>query len=368
MPKVNSRIHALDFARALSVLLLFLTFVPEGPLYGSYVTHAPWFGYAAIDFAFPAFVTLSGTSMALSGRNRVHWQRLLRRFAILIVLGLIFNCLVLWQFNLSLLRFTGVLQLLAVVGIMTALITRISAKWFFSFTAGLVIMGIYLSILLYTGRHFPGGLPQPDHNLSGLIDPLIFSKNHIYSQGNAGYDPEGIFTIFSAIGSSLLGYSAGLLLRQNKVAGNSLKILVIAVVLLALTPVLSSFIPVNKRLWTPSFVTLTSGSTLLVLAVSHLIWDFPIPILKKLRAALYWIFESVGRNAILLYFGPSLIFSILHHLTLTVHGNSFSLFQFFYDWLNTWSSNPQLGFITVYTVLWVLLAIFLHWRKKYLTV
>ncbi|RJE46984.1 MULTISPECIES: heparan-alpha-glucosaminide N-acetyltransferase domain-containing protein [unclassified Dehalobacter] len=368
MKRITNRIKALDFARALSVLLLFLTFVPEGPLYGAYITHAPWFGYTAIDFAFPAFVTLSGTSMAIAYRKHVPWGRLIRRFFVLIIIGLIFNSLVSWEFHLSELRLTGVLQVLAFTGIMTALIARVSGKWFWPFTAGLLILAAYLGILLYTSQSFPDSLPSPDHNLSGMIDPFIFTKSHLYVHGDAGYDPEGICTLFSAITSTLFGYTAGLFLNNKNISRNFLKILALAGVLLLLTPLLSNFIPIGKRLWTPSFVTLSSGATILVLAFAHLIWDPQIPVISKLRAPVYWVFEAIGRNAILLYFGSSMVFSVMHHMILKMNGNTLSVFEFSYNWVKSWSTNPQLGFIAIYTGLWVLLAVLLHWRKLYLTV
>ncbi|UWG98673.1 heparan-alpha-glucosaminide N-acetyltransferase domain-containing protein [Dehalobacter sp. DCM] len=366
--KSPNRIKALDFARALSVLLVFLTFVPEGPLYALYVKHAIWNGYHLIDFAFPSFVTLSGTAMAIAYSKKVPWLRLVRRFLLLILIGLLFNLLVTWNFSFSTLRFTGVLQVLAVTGLLTVIITRVSGRWIWPFSAGIVILAVYLILLIYTSRDIPGGLPIPGNNLSGMLDPLIFTNNHIYAQGRMGYDPEGVCTLFSAMASSLFGFTAGVFLKRDSIQWGFLKILALGVFLLALTVVLAHFIPINKRLWTPSFVTLTSGCSIMVLAISHLLWDTRIPVIDKISAPFYYPFDSIGRNAILIYFGSSMLYSVVRHVNVTIHSQSVTLFQIIYDWVNSWSTNPQLAFICLYTGFWVVIAMFLHWRKLYLTI
>lgn len=361
------RIKALDFARAFSVLLVFLTFVPEGPLYALYIKHAAWNGYHLIDFAFPSFVTLSGTAIAIAYSKKTPWLRLVRRFVLLILIGLLFNFLITWNYNLSTLRFTGILQVLAVTGILTVIITRVSGKWVWPFSVGIAFLAAYLFVLLYTSRSIPGGLPLPEHNLSGILDPLIFKNNHIYAQGRMGYDPEGVCTMFSAIGSALFGFTAGLFLKKDNVGWGFLKILALGAVLLALTPVLAHFIPINKRLWTPSFVTLTSGCAIVVLAFSHLLWDIRIPVIDKIKVPFYYPFDAIGRNAILIYFGSSMLYSVLNHVSLKIQGESVTIFQYIYGWVNTWSTNPQLAFICIYTGFWAILAMVLHWRKLYLT-
>jgi len=227
-----------------------------------------------------------------------------------------------------------------------------------------LILGSYSFLLIKTSSSFP----QPSFNLSGQFDPLIFGLNHIYQQGNLGHDPEGIFTIYSAIASVLIGYAAGkIILSQKKTI---LLLTVLGIVLLSSTPLLQLFCPIIKRIWSPAFVTLTSGTTILLVALGHFFFDQSHEIHNKslalLKSKVLWFFEAFGRNSFLVYFGKFLLVSFMTNITIPRYGLSTK--ELLLNWVTSWSSSPQLIYATIIFLFWTLLTFLLHWKKIYLKV
>ena len=362
------RIRTLDFARGFLVAgTAFLTHILAAPQFAVWNTHAEWFGLTVSDFAFPVFITLFGTAMAIAYRNGVKKLRLLRRTIMLILIGLVFNMIVNWNFDLSTLRFTGILQVYAVLGVLVVLITRLAGKWYTALGAGLLIMLAYQGLLVLTSAHFPQGLPQPDHNLSGIIDPLLFGPEHIYRQGQAGYDPEGIFTMLSATANAICGYAAGKLILEHKKIAAVFYLIILGCGLLLLSPLLAAYIPFAKKIWTPAFASLTAGASVLLLAISHALFhtvnNKPLP---KIKAAVYWFFEAFGRNAFLVFFGKFVLIALMRNLSVPNQAGTYH--ELLSQWVFSWSPQPHLTYAFIIFAFWTALALFLHKIKLYIKI
>lgn len=366
--KINPRIRTLDFARGFLVAVTaFMTHILAAPQFATWNTHADWYGLTVADLAFPIFISLFGASMAIAYRKGVKKLRLLRRTILLILIGLAFNAIVNWSFDLATLRFTGILQLYAVLGVLVVLITRVAGKWYQALGCAALIMIIYSGLLLLTSASYPQGLPQPSHNLSGIIDPLLFGPEHIYRQGQAGYDPEGVFTIISAAANVLCGYAAGKLILERKKAAAVFYLLILGAGLVLLTPLLAHYIPIAKKIWTPAFVSLTAGLTILLLALSHLVFHTadqkPLP---KILAGIFWFFEAFGRNAFLVFFGKFVLIALMRHATVPLHTQTYH--EVLSRWVFSWSPQPHLTYAFIMFALWTALTLFLHKKKKYLKI
>ncbi|WP_010676963.1 heparan-alpha-glucosaminide N-acetyltransferase domain-containing protein [Bacillus timonensis] len=365
----RSRIHSLDMARG--IIVVFSVFLSSLP-YGSYdfATHASWYGLTLVDFILPCFITVFGVGMAIAYQKGVKWKRFISRTIKLILFGLLFNIIVAWSFDLSTLRFTGVLQMYALLGIGTVLITRFIKRPITVSLVGLLIFSIYGAILLYMGQTCEGSLPQPGCNPSWLVDPVVFGESHIYSLGERGFDPEGIPAIFSALGNVLLGFAAGRIIILYKEKGAGWRLLLHGVLLLALAFLVEAFLPFGKRLWTPSFGLVTAGATSLLLALLHIIFDrkYTSPFVQPVSNSLIWILDSFGRNAFLIYFGKYIIFSLLRNLSINGDEKPITLYQVIFSWLEQTSSNPALIYATLMLGFWTIIAIALHKVKWYFRV
>jgi len=364
--KTNPRIRTLDFARGFLVAVTaFMTHILAAPQFATWNTHAEWYGLTVADLAFPIFITLFGAGMAIAYRKGVKKLRLLRRTILLILIGLAFNAIVNWSFDLSTLRFTGILQVYAVLGVLVVLITRPAGKWYQALACALLIMIIYSGLLVWTSATYPQGLPQPSHNLSGIVDPWLFGPEHIYRQGQAGYDPEGIFTIISATANALCGYGAGKLILERKKIAAVFYLLILGAGLVLLTPLLAHYVPIAKKIWTPAFVSLTAGLSVLLLAFSHLLFHSAKP-LPKIIGGVFWFFEAFGRNAFLVFFGKFVLIAIMRQATVPLHTETYH--ELLSHWVFTWSPEPHLTYAFIMFALWTVLTLFLHKKKIYIKI
>src|SRR5699024_10008259 len=271
--------------------------------------HAKWYGFSFIDIIFPAFVTIFGTSMAIAYHKGVKKKRLAARTLKLLLFGLLFNMIVNWNLDIHTIRLTGVLQLFAVVGLLAVLVTRFVKK-----THHLILVSILIFLihgLFLMGNIFCSGLPQPFCNPSAFIDYYIFGKNHLYVLGEVGYDPEGIPSMFGALGNALLGFVAGKIILQKKSIGP--KLYAYASLLFVLCVISLYFIPMAKRLWTPSFGFWTAGITVLMLATCYVLFEKADNLGETTKWTLGF-FIAFGRNSFLLYFGKYLLNSLLAHV------------------------------------------------------
>ncbi|WP_170140650.1 heparan-alpha-glucosaminide N-acetyltransferase domain-containing protein [Oceanobacillus arenosus] len=361
------RIHSIDMTRGLIVLLsVFMFSIPSGVF--SFDQHAEWYGLTLVDFILPCFLTIFGTSMAIAYQKGVKRKRFLTRTIKLIIFGLIFNIIAAWSLSFSTLRFTGVLQMFAVLGIATVIITKYVKNPVQLTLIGMLILSIHGANLLYIGSACEEGLPQPDCNPSGVIDTAIFGENHIYAQGELGYDPEGIPSTFAALGNVLFGFSAGRMLLSKK--GKENKLLIHGIVLIVLALIVSSILPFGKRIWTPAFALVTAGVTSVLLAIFHLLFDRnPITSrTKPIKRAILWFMEAFGKNSFFIYFGKYVLYSLLIHITIQNTEGVFSINHYIHMFTEKISSAPVLIYASIIFGIWTVLALVFHKCKWYVKI
>jgi len=276
--------------------------------------HAAWNGLTAADLVFPFFLFASGMSAAISLSKRRENQtsaslagKILIRVAVLILLGLFLNAFP--RFDPAHLRFTGILQRLAIVYLFTAPICLLHGMKFFRTGLSiliLVLFVVYGSILLFLT--FPGQNDSlsPTGNFPSFIDHLILA-DHMY---RAPTDPEGIVSTLGSLTTMLCGSLFYFLLNgsdetsRRKIAAGSLLFLVAGAALIPL-------FPVNKNLWTPSFTLLTASLAALVF--------FAFEQLDQTRAKFTLnVFVFQGKNALVLYFLSSLLGRFLYYFPVGV--------------------------------------------------
>ncbi|MBT2685995.1 heparan-alpha-glucosaminide N-acetyltransferase domain-containing protein [Bacillus sp. ISL-37] len=362
--KESRRIHSLDLTRGIIIVLsVYLSNIP----YGGYenLRHGAWYNVTILDYILPAFITVFGTGMAIAYHRGVSWPKLIKRTIRLIIYGLIFNMIVQWNFNFETLRYTGVLQLYAALGIMAVLISSVAKTWKSLSLIAVLILILHGSYLLAASSGCEQGLPQPDCNPSGIIDSKVFSTDHIYHQGESGYDPEGILTIIASLANVLFGFAAGSILMKNREIGkNSWKALVLlGIVLIGGSHLVDIILPFNKKIWTPSFALLTAGTTISLLGIVHLLSDQKN---KTHNNPLVYFLNAFGRNSFLIYFGKFILFSLLNHIKFPGQDLTFS--QVLLNWLEGITAYPQLAYAGLIFMVWTIIALILHKKNWYLKV
>lgn len=269
--------------------------------------HTPWNGFTFYDMIFPLFIFIAGVSMPFSFTNQFQkagvdilgakkniYRALIKRTIILIALGMVVNGVLKFQ-EYENTRFASVLGRIALSCFFAAIIylncsLRNQLIWF-----AVLLLGYWAAMMLIPVPGFGAGVLTAEGNLSAYVDRLLLpGKLH-----RTVYDPEGLLSNIPAICSAMLGIFAGQFLQWSSKKWNKLKkwfALIIAGVLLLGAGLLWDIVfPINKNMWTSSFVLYAGGWSVLLLAVFYLIID--VSGFRKWSMPFVWI----GMNSILIY-------------------------------------------------------------------
>jgi predicted acyltransferase len=379
----NDRLISLDVFRGLTVAGMVLVNNP-----GSWshiywpLAHAEWHGWTPTDLIFPFFLFIVGVSISFAlgrrvespgssqGQNRrggssrrdLIWK-ILKRSLIIFALGLFLNGF--YNFDFSQIRFAGVLQRIAICYFFAATIfikTRIRTQIFIAIALLLIY---WLLMTRVPAPGFVAGDLSKEGSLASFIDRTILGR-HIWRQGRV-YDPEGLLSTIPAIATTLFGVLTGHWLRSNKtqyekVAGMFVAGMCCIVIGWAWHP----FFPINKSLWTSSYVFFTAGMALQALAFCYWLID-----IKKYRR---WAkpFVVFGVNAIALFVGSGLMAKLMGlHLVSASDGNRVTLKSWIYDGVFAPCFSPQnasLAFAIAFILLWLGLMWILYRRKIFIKV
>ncbi len=364
----SQRLLSIDILRGITVAFMILVNNNgSGPLSYRLLNHAPWNGFTPTDLVFPTFLFIMGVSLVLSFSARQArgaspdsiLPHALRRFVLLLLFGLIVNGFPF--FHLSTLRLYGVLQRFAVcyiLAIFLLLATRRVAVWVGLIVALLLGYWILLRWVPVPGYGLPGhDIPflDRDLNLTAWIDRHIF-PGRLY-EGTR--DPEGLLSDLPAFATVLLGMVTAVWLRvsrseQVKAAG-----LFAAGLALVIAGYLWNFsFPLNKKLWTSSFVLFAAGWSLLLLAVIYYLVE-----VKKITGRWTTAALVFGMNAISAYVLSELLASAISVIVLRPH---YSLQQGIYDTVFRHIVNPAFGSL-LYSLAFVLvcwLPMLILFRRK----
>lgn len=301
----KKRIISVDILRGITIIAMILVNTPGtwSSVYAP-LLHAEWHGLTPTDLIFPFFLFIVGISIAFAYKNQtpgiIAYKKVLIRSLKLVGLGLFLNIfLPYFPFVVAFetMRIPGVLQRIGIVFFISALL-YLHFNW-------KTILGISIAILISYWM-FLGFIPLPDgtlptfdraaNNWANYID-VTFLGNHMWQPD---YDPEGILSTIPAIVSCLSGILIGkvLMLHQNRKV--LLSLFFAAIGLFITGKVFSFYFPINKAIWSSSYVLITSGWATLILAVIYYITDV-------LNLKFGNVFKYVGINGITIYFLSSFI-------------------------------------------------------------
>lgn len=368
-----TRVAALDWARGW--MLVASVGVNSAFLPFTALRHAPWTGVTPIDFIFPLFVTLAGCGTAFAFRRRIRFLGVLRRCMVLFLLGLVYNVLTTWNFDLGQLRIFGVLQLYAVVVMVMALLHLVTRSWRGWLAVTALFALAHSALISMSALACPADLVTPACNPSGPIDSLLVGASHTYQLGLAGHDPEGIIAIFGALISASAGASLGHLIldvrnrprptgrRLPAGTGEFVVVLVVFGVVAIAVAVLPDLlgggpVPMMKRLWTAPFALPIAAIAAALLWLGLLL----VPAGRSARTERRWTpIIALGRNSLLVYFGSHLAMSLVSRPI----GDGASLLEVVTAPLGG-GTVAQAIWTLVWLAGWIALAMVLHRHRIYL--
>lgn len=364
----TQRLLSVDALRGITVAFMILV-NNNGSETASYraLNHAPWNGFTPTDLVFPTFMFIMGISLVLSLAGRLEkgataadiLPHAIRRFFLLLFFGLVVNGFPL--FRLSTLRVYGVLQRFAVCYILAVLILLATRK--VSVMVGIAAACLIGYWVLLRFVPIPGhGLPVRDFplldrdiNLTAWLDRHIF-PGRLY-EGTR--DPEGLLSDLPALATVLLGMITGIWIRTTRSPqAKALGLLAAAIVLLIAGYVWNFSFPINKKLWTSSYVLFAAGWSLLGLTIMWFLVE-----VRKVPARWFLPAFVFGMNAISAYVLSELLAGGISAIRITPQQ---SLQQWIYVHIFQSIGTPAIGSL-LYSLAFVLvcwLPMFVLYRRK----
>jgi predicted acyltransferase len=309
-----------------------------------WIDHAPWHSsWNLADFAFPFFLYIVGMAMALSfakytidnrPSKEIYWK-LLKRAAMLFLVGLLINgtiyalCDISTKgiFNFQTLRFMGILQRIALsYAIAAVIVLRFPPKVQWGIAGGILLI-YWLLLALVAAPDAPAGtfgtaevinyVDSKKFNFASFIDRHIIPQAHFHKQGKNGYEPEGLFSTLPAITSVLLGYFNGVWLKTRRMvrSSNSSTMAMFALGAIVVGVIWGKFFPINKALWTSSYVLFMGGWALLTFTLCYELIDVR-GIGRKLSKPLEWM----GLNPLFAFVGSILMIKVFMNNNVDVCG------------------------------------------------
>lgn len=359
--KAPARLLALDVLRGITIAGMILVNNPGswGKVYAP-LGHAQWHGLTPTDLVFPFFVFIMGVSMYLSYKkfdfkmSALTFTKLLRRSVLLFFIGLALgwfslfmrqlNALrpedmslaaKLWQAGTDLenLRILGVLQRLALISFFGSLIILLVQPKRIPWLIG-IILAFYWVLLAVTDS-----FGMSENSIIAVVDRAVLGESHMYKDTMAdgtriAFDPEGLLSTLPCIAHVLLGVWAGKLISDTKDNGERLtKLFLFGTIIMFAGFLLHYGFPINKKIWSSTFVLATCGLASLLLGL--LIWI--IDMKQKRKWSVF--FESFGVNPMFIYVMAGLISILLSNTGFGYYGEWTSTKAFIYnEWLK-----PVLG-------------------------
>jgi predicted acyltransferase len=334
-PRTPARLVSLDAARGLAIVVMLVTMNP-GPTgqRPDQLRHPVWEGLTFVDLFFPLFLFAVGVSMTLSSRG-LDTRHVLRRAAILFALGVALSLL-----RNQTLTYTGVLQHIAISYVAAFAVLRTPRRWHLPLTVG-IVAAIWAAYVLWTLGDDPWGRSG---TLAHAVDGALIGR----------FSTEGLVQSLTSSVTVLAGAFAGYLIHALRDRRRLLNALAVrGAGLIALGLLIAMIVPLNKRLWTPSFLVLTIGTSFAILAAC--LWLADIHGIRRPLAPLV----HVGTNPITIY----VLFMTVLALFRNYGGDLAPAFTPF--------GSPALGYVTYgagWFVLWWLLAFYMYHRRIFIKI
>jgi predicted acyltransferase len=273
----SGRLMSLDIFRGMTIAFMIIVNTPGtwSHVYAP-LRHASWHGCTPTDLVFPSFLFIAGVAMWYSLRkynfefSGPSGVRLVRRVLLIFAAGLFLNIFPHFARDYSTLRIMGVLQRIALAWGIGALIVLLVKRRYIWVITAILLFG-YWALMYFFGGDDPYSLAD---NLARRVDIAVLGENHLYKGFGMPFDPEGLLSTLPATATVLLGFMTGGLISTR---GSSWKTVgwlsVLGALLIGAGLLWGQFFPINKAIWTSSYVLFAGGIGMVILALLLMIID-----------------------------------------------------------------------------------------------
>jgi predicted acyltransferase len=392
----SERSRSLDVFRGLTIIGMLLVNDPgDSSAVYAQLRHSPWHGWTGADLVFPFFLFVVGITTHLSLRSRAARgdenaairHQILRRGTLIFVIGFLLNWFPFYQYGsipghpspnfvdrvlgrLHEVRFLGVLQRIGIAYIVAALVSWRASWRRIAWIVAVLLLGywVLLTVVPVPGQGAIGAdlLGEKARTLAAWVDHITLDwsrwglGNHIWD-GSGVYDPEGLLSTIPAIATTLIGVLVGRWLASERALGDRLRGLAMAGIVMACVGLLwSALFPINKNLWTSSYVLFTGGVASCALAV--IAWVLDVKHWEGWTSP----FVVFGINPITAYVGAELSAVLLDSsIKFRVGGRLQSAHALFYEralapWLDPRAAS--LAYALCFVALWYAILVVLYRR------
>ncbi len=333
MSTPSQRFLSLDVFRGMTICFMIIVNTPgSGAESFSPLEHAQWHGFTPTDLVFPSFLFAVGNAMSFSLdkyrqiSNGAFLAKVFKRAGLIFLIGYLMYWFPFFRFDaaghitgapIANTRILGVLQRIALCYLFASLMIHYLSTRAAVITSMILLLGYWVLLLLF------GNQAQPFSMLgnAGLyLDKALFGDNHLYHGEGIPFDPEGLLSTLPSIVNVFIGYMAGRFIQKNGKGYETISRLMLTGALFIFLALWWNMIfPVNKKLWTSSFVLLTTGIDLLL--ISALIYIVEI---KNLNTANWTNFFVVfGKNPLFIYILSEVLVTILNMIRIAPGQSSF---------------------------------------------
>ena len=369
-----NRFIALDIFRGATMALMVIVNTPGTWAYVySPFRHAQWHGCTLTDLVFPFFLFIIGVSMRFSFdkydicKYGPLFNKIIFRTITIFIIGLLLNAFpfIRQDWDWSSFRILGVLQRIALAYFFASFIVlRFDVKGIVNISF-ILLFGYWITLMVY--GWYSGQDPYAlKTNLILVVDQFLLGASHLYGGTGIQFDPEGLLSTIPSVVTVLIGFLVGTMIKTtNDHEDNAQRMAVLGSLLIIIGWLWGFIFPINKQLWTSSYVLYTGGVAIILLA--GLIWLVDI---KKIN---WWTkpFVILGSNAIFLYALSSIWVKILLKISFELEGKMISGYSYFYKTIFqplAGNINGSLLFAFFHVVIFLLILTWMYRKKIYIKI
>ena len=369
-----NRFVALDIFRGATMALMVIVNTPGTWAYVySPFRHAQWHGCTLTDLVFPFFLFIIGVSMRFSFdkydicKYGPLFNKIIFRTITIFIIGLLLNAFpfIRQDWDWSSFRILGVLQRIALAYFFASFIVlRFDVKGIVNISF-ILLVGYWITLMAY--GWYSGQDPYAlKTNLILVVDQFLLGESHLYGGTGIQFDPEGLLSTIPSVVTVLIGFLVGTMIKTtNDHEDNAQRMAVLGSLFIIIGWLWGFIFPINKQLWTSSYVLYTGGIAIILLA--GLIWLVDI---KKIN---WWTkpFVILGSNAIFLYALSSIWVKILLKISFELEGKMISGYSYLYKTIFqtlVGNINGSLFFALFHVIIFLLILTWMDRKNIYIKI
>jgi predicted acyltransferase len=375
MAETSPRFLSLDVFRGMTICFMIIVNNPGSNVAFWPLSHALWNGFTPTDLVFPSFLFAVGNAMSFSMKryrqigNGAVLTKIFKRTILIFLIGYLMYWFPFVSVNnghwsllpISNTRIMGVLQRIALCYCFAALMIHFLSTRTVYILSALFLMGYWI-ILLVFGDH------SDSLSLTGnagiYLDKWLFADSHLYHGEHIAFDPEGVLSTLPAIVNVVIGYYAGKFIQEKGKSYNTIsKLLLTGCLFIFIAICWDAVFPINKKLWTSSFVFITTGLDLVI--ISFLLYALEINNWNKGNWTRFFV--VFGKNPLFIYIVSEVLLIILSWITISNMGLPEWINKSFYQAIAPGRIGSLLFAISFMLVCW-LVGYILDKRKIYIRV